>query len=195
MITQPYASRIENVNPFNVIAWVGSLELNPSSDIWKDTNRLPKLIINKEGTYDTLIAKMVESNQYCLERVGDFLTGETTTTETIYDRGKYYAGKGRKVFTKTKTVKTGQERREGVRTKITLRIDKESQGDKVVSTDILPFCRALNIKFAGTVFKPRTRVFAFFDNVDITQYITPDVLYVNKYTALPINFSKCSNVI
>ena len=185
MITQPYASRIENVNPFNVIAWVGSLELNPSSDIWKDTNRLPKLIINKEGTYDTLIAKNGGKAINTVWKEWElFWTGETTTTETIYDRGKYYAGKGRKVFTKTKTVKTGEKRREGVRTKITLRVDKESQGDKVVSTDILPFCRARNIKFAGTVFKPRTRVFAFFDNVDITQYITPDVLYVNKYTAL-----------
>ena len=104
MITQPYASRIENVNPFNVIAWVGSLELNPSSDIWKDTNRLPKLIINKEGTYDTLIAKNGGKEiSYCLEREWEtFWTGETTTTETIYDRGKYYAGKGRKVFNKTK---------------------------------------------------------------------------------------------
>ena len=56
-INQPYASRIENVNPFNVIAWIGSLSLNPESDIWKDTNRMPNLIINKEGNYDTFIAR------------------------------------------------------------------------------------------------------------------------------------------
>ena len=57
LINQPFASRIENVNPFNVIAWVGAIELNPASDIWKDTNRLPNLIINREGNYDTLVAR------------------------------------------------------------------------------------------------------------------------------------------
>ena len=56
-INQPYASRIENVNPFNVISWVGSITLDPASDIWKDTNRMPKLIINLEGNYDTFIAR------------------------------------------------------------------------------------------------------------------------------------------
>jgi len=49
MINQPYASRIENVNPFNVIAWIGSLTLNPASDIWKDTSRMPNLVVNREG--------------------------------------------------------------------------------------------------------------------------------------------------
>ena len=57
MVNQPYASRIENVNPFNVIAWVGSIALDPASDIWKDTNRLPNLVINREGNYDSFIAR------------------------------------------------------------------------------------------------------------------------------------------
>ena len=26
MVNQPYASRIENVNPFNVMAWIGSID-------------------------------------------------------------------------------------------------------------------------------------------------------------------------
>ena len=57
MINQPYASRIENVNPFNVIAWIGSVDLDPASDIWKDTSRMPNLVVNREGNYDTFIAR------------------------------------------------------------------------------------------------------------------------------------------
>jgi len=31
---QPFASRIVNVNPFNIVTWTGKLQLNPSSDSW-----------------------------------------------------------------------------------------------------------------------------------------------------------------
>ena len=55
MVNQPYASRIENVNPFNVIAWVGSIALDPASDIWKDTNRMPNLLLIVKETMITLL--------------------------------------------------------------------------------------------------------------------------------------------
>ena len=33
------------------------LTLDPSSDIWKDTSRMPNLVINREGNYDSFIAR------------------------------------------------------------------------------------------------------------------------------------------
>ena len=33
-INQPLASKVENVNPFNMIQWVGIVKLNPASDNW-----------------------------------------------------------------------------------------------------------------------------------------------------------------
>ena len=37
MINQPHATRVENVNPFNVIAFVGGVKLDPPSDNWTRT--------------------------------------------------------------------------------------------------------------------------------------------------------------
>ena len=34
LLDQPLASRVENVNPFNVVSFRGNLTINPSSDIW-----------------------------------------------------------------------------------------------------------------------------------------------------------------
>ena len=34
---QPFASKVTNVNPFNIISWQGILELNPSRDSWSNT--------------------------------------------------------------------------------------------------------------------------------------------------------------
>ena len=38
LIIQPYASRVENVNPFNVFAYIGRIDLTPASDDWVETN-------------------------------------------------------------------------------------------------------------------------------------------------------------
>lgn len=38
-ISQIYASRVENLQPFEVIAWNGELVLNPNKDVWFDTIR------------------------------------------------------------------------------------------------------------------------------------------------------------
>ena len=50
---------------------------------------------------------------------------------------------------------------------------REELGDRVVSMNILPFIRNRSISFSATRMKPNTRVFPFFDNVDISSYITP----------------------
>jgi hypothetical protein len=34
---QPFASKVTNVNPFNIISWQGILELNPTKDSWSKT--------------------------------------------------------------------------------------------------------------------------------------------------------------
>ena len=38
-ITQPYATRVENLTPFLVTSWIGEMELSPKKDIWYDTQR------------------------------------------------------------------------------------------------------------------------------------------------------------
>ena len=39
-IQQPYATRIENLNPVLNFSWVGICELSPSGDEWFEVNRL-----------------------------------------------------------------------------------------------------------------------------------------------------------
>ena len=127
MITQPFASRVENVNPFNVIAWIGSLTLDPASDIWKDTNRLPNLIINREGNYDTFIARNGGSAINTVWNEWEpFWTGETSTSEQWRDRSWDTARAQlpfRRVMERTTTTTTEHQLRTGIRTEITPRID------------------------------------------------------------------------
>jgi len=57
-IKQPYATRIENVQPYVLTFWEGTIGLNPSSDIWIDTVRLEPLTTQIEGNYLSTIQQL-----------------------------------------------------------------------------------------------------------------------------------------
>lgn len=61
-LEQPFATRVENVQPFILSFWEGTLSLNPSSDIWVDTVRLNPKTIQVEGDYLATLNRMVASN-------------------------------------------------------------------------------------------------------------------------------------
>ena len=39
LINQPFASKAINVNPFAIFSWMGTIELTPNSDEWRETER------------------------------------------------------------------------------------------------------------------------------------------------------------
>jgi hypothetical protein len=60
-IKQPYATRVENVQPYALVFWEGSLDLNPSSDIWIDTVRLDPKTIQVEGDYLSTVLRLQQT--------------------------------------------------------------------------------------------------------------------------------------
>jgi len=58
------------------------------------------------------------------------------------------------------------------------RIDTESLGSRVVRREIINFMRSRNISVTGTSFKPFTRVYSFFDDVDVNNYVTPKLIEI-----------------
>ena len=42
-IQQPYATRVENLNPVLTFTWTGVCTLDPTGDEWFEVNRLPEL--------------------------------------------------------------------------------------------------------------------------------------------------------
>jgi hypothetical protein len=55
LITQPFATRVENVNPFSIVTWNGKLELSPSSDTWFDEKKLKVNTVEQEGNYEQFL--------------------------------------------------------------------------------------------------------------------------------------------
>jgi hypothetical protein len=180
LIDQSFASKYINVNPFNVFTWAGSITLDPPGDEWKETNRIPDLLINQQGAFDTMLADLGNPNLDSVEidtvwnEWQDFWQG--TPVERVTSQNDRTVNQGR-IGTVRDTILTTEQQvsqtRSGIRTALVPQVVRTSLGDRVLNIAFIPFIRARTISFTATRLKPNTRVYPFFDNIDITSYVTP----------------------
>ena len=178
IITQPFATKSIPVNPFDIFTFVGSLSLTPPGDEWFETERLPEILTNETGQFDNLASNITNSNLQTnpfgsvWNQWQDFWQGTPSDSNT---RDLGTRRQGRRIIRTERTTTTQEvaQTRTGVRTSLVTKAMREQLGDRVVSINILPFIRNRSIEFSATRMRPNTRVFPFFDNVDISTYVTP----------------------
>ena len=199
IVTQPYASRTENVNPFNVFTFIGRVDLQPASDDWVDIERLPARVENIEGDFSSVSEDLqVDQNGFAPIQWGSWQTnwtGETqiSSSQVLSQSGTFgvgrqlgRAGHGQRtqglfyLHERRSFRVVNNQARQGVRTKVVPKIDRKSLGDTILSRTAIPWIRSRNLGFNVDRMKPRTRFYVFFDNVNVTNYITPKVIEVIK---------------
>ena len=174
---QPYATRVENLNPVLNFSWAGNMKLTPEGDEWFETRRLPDLVINREGNFDTILA----ANRNALGTVWNAWQTQwsgVTATSTTRFRERSWARAQRRVpfrpiIERTTSTTSTRETRSGIRTTVVPRISQESRGDRVVARAVVPFIRARNVHFEATGMKPLTQVYPFFDKRNVSKYVFP----------------------
>ena len=57
-IKQPMASRLENLNPYLIVYYSGSIKLNPDSDTWTDTKFVDANVIIESEEYDLAVQEL-----------------------------------------------------------------------------------------------------------------------------------------
>ena len=261
--SQKFATRTENVNPFNIVNWSGSMELEPASDIWIETSKPTINNVSFEGSYQAFMdlyppeadgwsaiqwnaweenfAGRTETPKNVgspveLSRRSEFgnweLTGnvdrsrvhvisngalelissgdpaaqslisglsEVTSASAaaggVPGFGSADSGIGEVEVSRSRNdiVSEAQQveitvnrefNRTGVSYKVSESIDTQSLGNKIVNRDVIPFMRLRNIEFIAKRMKPSTRVYAFFDGVDVNQYIIPKLIEIEMLTGV-----------
>ena len=199
IITQPYASRTENVNPFNVFTFIGRIDLTPASDDWVDIKRLPARVENVEGDFSAVSRDLqVDQNGFAPIQWGSWRTNWTgeslqSTSRWRNRSGSFSAGgrrlgrlghgQGRQplfVHERRTWRVVNNQARQGVRTRVVPKIDRKSLGDTELSRSVIPWIRSRNVSFNVERLKPRTRFYVFFDGVNVSNYITPKVVELIK---------------
>ena len=204
-VKNQFATRSENVNPFNVINWIGSIELNPSSDTWIDTRKSERTYDIEGGYRAAMVLANADSNtglspidwgswettwtgsSVSSSSSGPVFTGSSTESFTIDP-----SGRGRREVTDvvetqnnfetttTTTVNTTtNQSRQGIQIGVSERFDTTNLGDKIISREIIKTMRSRNIEIISKRLKPSSRIYAFFDNVDMTSYVIPKLIEIS----------------
>jgi hypothetical protein len=213
-VKNQFATRSENVNPFNVINWIGSIQLNPSSDTWNETRKSERTY-DIEGNYKATIQQLGVDSNTGLSPI-DWNSWETTWTGTNTSNGpslgRIQTGStsstttsdpqksGRRVVTDTTTTvksfiefkeqtvtTTTNQSRQGIQFKVNSGFDTRNLGDKIISREIITTMRSRNIEIISKRLKPSSRVYAFFDNVDMTPYVVPKLIEVSMSSGTFVN--------
>jgi hypothetical protein len=197
IITQAYASRLENINPFAVFTFLGDVKINPSSDDWFETDRRPDLVVDIEGNFNT-VKNLAEKagvlgtvwNAWQTQWSGaPISTGRVTYTtggNWASRQGDVYLtqaelqakfgitewGNARQITVEQTATQVGQKRT-GIKTTLVEKIDRQVVADRILSTAAIPYIRSRNILIQIQKLKPNTRFYPFFDGIDISAYCTP----------------------
>jgi hypothetical protein len=203
IVIQPYASLVENVNPFNVFSFIGVISLNPSSDDWVETEIAPINVVNVEGNFDALSREIgADQNGFGPQQWNSWVedwSGATTTTNTSWgpwqhhqnmrnNRGQWFVGRTGSTTTTTNGI---IERRTGTQQRVVATFEQQSLGDRVINRQTVPFIRSRNIAISAEKLKPFSRYYSFFDNIAVSDYITPKLIELIKD---PAEDSRTNNI-
>ena len=157
-IDQNKSSRFINVNPFNVVNYLGKIELDPKTDIWIDVNRRPDVLVNLEGDKDLwqLITDLVPWS-YEWNSWQNHWSGTTSTAQW-----NYWAGAA--LIERTQQSESGIATRTGIRSVLVPETITQTIGDRVVDVSIVPYMRTRSVLFVGSDFRPNVTLFPFFDS-------------------------------
>lgn len=193
-VKQPFATRVESVTPYLVTNYTGRIELFPSSDIWIDQVRIDPQRINVDNYTQT--ARQLQFSGYDPQTGLSPVswgawnitwTGSTSTVaNTTVQTGSTSQNTGSAtVITNTfqntattTTVRTGTQTRAGTQLRMSEQTNTISEGDRLLSSSVIHFMRSRNIEFTGKKFKPLTRVYGFFDGIDVNKFIIPKLLEI-----------------
>ena len=195
MVEQPFASGVENVNPFAVVSWVGFMVITPAIDDWVDEVRLPETLTPVAGDYAaTAFAMQVDPNTGFAPtewNAWETQWSSTRSGSSSSSRIERSAGGGppiRRVSSSSSwsTTRTGQTRT-GIRPEVTPRVDREVLGDRVVDIKYAHWKRSRNIQVNAQRLKPNIQVYSFLEGRDVNAYSTPKILQVNVTSTVPFS--------
>jgi hypothetical protein len=191
LITLPYTTRTLikntnptgyiNINPFNVLSNIGLAKISPSSDYWFSENTLPQINIVNENTDAFAVAQQsanIFNQQAQWNAWSTIWTGAQTSSSTSSSYNRFQvAGEAHGTYSVTTTNTTTLTDAIQSRSKAVQSISASNiiNGDntKLVSRETQPFIREKDISFVIDGMTPYTRLYAWIDDVNVNQHVTP----------------------
>ena len=162
-LEQPFATRVENVNPFHVIEYVGDVKLSPENDFWVRTIYISPSVQNITRTTTKVVTNTRRNTKTFIRKV---------------IKGKNW----RKCNPGVKKRKVKIRTRIRTSTKVRTRVNTRSR-DIIISSGDEQYIRSRNVSFFGRSLKPLTKHYQFLDNHSNIDFI-PKLLEIANSTSL-----------
>jgi len=141
-IVNEFSDSTESINPYDNYTFAGSMTLSPPGDTWFSTSDKPLIYRDDTGAYDTFIPDSVGEATY-----GSVWGSWKQFWYTPSNKDAAKAVQGGVVITDAST--TGSS-----------------------TNAVFPFIRSASIRFTAKKLKPNTKMYAFFNEYNVTDYCT-----------------------
>ena len=182
-VSQPLTSRTMNINPFNVVNYLGKITLNPPSDVWVDIDKKPDVTVNLGGDKDAwaLLVQGINESAFKYEWNSwqTVWSGTSTSTTNNIQAGSWIDGpragrgnvRGIVGTTTTTTTTTNNQTRTGIKSQVVPETITKSLGDRVIDVSVIPYMRTKSVLFTASDFKPDVTLYPFFDGTATEKYV------------------------
>ncbi|MBI51728.1 MAG: hypothetical protein CL779_00725, partial [Chloroflexi bacterium] len=196
-IDQPFATRTINLQPFSVFTYQGSLEIYPPIDTFEDINTLPDLVIEDNNVFDAMVnltGDLLESGIGTVwggwENTGRISTSVNNTVQNLpgtaasinaiagANVANFPNGGAGSILSTSNTSSTNMARQQSVTflDVTSAQTVETSYGERVVDVSLARTMRSRIVKVLARRMKHNTRFYAFFDGIDVSQWISPDTM-------------------
>jgi hypothetical protein len=182
LVQQPYATTTRNAAGTSY-SWKGVLKLDPDNDYWYDTTAKPEINVNIDGNADAIayIATTmgIKWDDWKTTFVGEPVLISQNTVETGSSSSSSRTNGGTETTTTTSFTTESvysvpsTEVRSGTQFNTSITDVKQTVGNVVTDVSIQQYMRARTITGNAVGMKPSSRLYAFFDGIDVSSYITP----------------------
>ena len=172
-IENPQATGVENVNPFNVVAFAGSIRLDPPSDNWTRTVYVNNVRTESTGarwveTSNVVSNTAVRGRSHSHSRLETRVAGRRGRFTNIFRRrrGHFHGQRFHQVrVTETRTRVTRRIERSFTNTLVGPSEERDFvESTKITGRDVDQFMRSRNVYFQASGLKPFTRHYHFLDS-------------------------------
>jgi hypothetical protein len=166
-LTQPYASRqLRLAEELNFI-WTGSMSIYPFVDNWVETTNDPEraIIYDDTGEADNWAA-LVDAWNSEVAPLNQFLTGPTTTNFVAGTTQSTISGNWRVTSQLQRTTQSLAQQLASAQQGATQTISS----DRVVDVIASLYMRSRDFIIHATGLKSESKIYAFFDNIDVTEH-------------------------
>ena len=151
-IDQSVVSQAEQINPFAVVTYEGTITLSPSSDEWRETEYTDKKIIDGGTKLNTDQAKLWNNHNWGWGGVPiEQLTVGSKTNKKVSENSSSKTTVYNKVVSEETVLEYIQ--------------------DVVLYVTLIPYMRSKKIFFKATGLAPSQKVFAFFDGTNVENFV------------------------